>query len=420
MMNESVEFYQNQARDAISGNALFLTTQQQALKQLGEMGFPTRHDEDWKYTSVDSFLQHRFSVNQAASLSETMRAPEFPIACHQLSIDNGILKTRPSLPTGVVVLPLAKAIETMPEKVAPYLDQILTSEHAFHALNTAMLMNGLFIYIPEDTCISEPLWLSHWQTFANQAVYLRHLVVAEKGSQVSLIEDYCGEPSACYHTNAITEMHLAEKASVTHIKIQRESKQAYHVGHLAVKQAADSQLDSHLFSLGGQWVRSDITIYLDESRARCGMNGMYLPFDGQHMDHHTLVHHNAPDCESAQDYKGILSGHARAVFNGRVVVAKDAQHTVAKQQNKNLLLSTNAEIDTKPQLEIFADDVICTHGATVGQLDEEALFYLATRGIGEDEAGRYLMQAFMTDNVRAIPNTILATWIGDLFNEQIG
>jgi Fe-S cluster assembly protein SufD len=244
--------------------------------------------------------------------------------------------------------------------------------------------------------------------------------VAEKGSQASLIEDYCGEAGQCYYTNTVTEVHLAEKASLTHTKIQRESKLAYHVGHLAVKQAAHSQLDSHLFSLGGQWVRSDLTIHLDEPHASCGMNGMYVPFDGQHMDHHTLVRHQAPDCQSVQDYKGIVSGHARAVFNGRVVVAKDAQHTSAKQQNKNLLLSTNAEIDTKPQLEIFADDVVCTHGATVGQLDEEALFYLATRGIEHEEASRYLMQAFMTDNLRAIPNAKLAAWIGDLFNEQIG
>lgn len=420
MMSECVEFYHSQASKAFSSYPWLLTRQQQALQQLAQKGFPTRHDEDWKYTSVESFLQQRFVADIPDASPKATSVPEVPIACHRLMILDGQLMTQQQIPSGVIVLPLMDAFATMPEKITPYLDHILTSEHAFHALNTAMLKNGLFIYIPEGVCLDEPLWISHWQSAAHQAVHLRHLVVVEKGSHANVIEDYFGEAAQCYFTNTVTEVHLAEKSSLTHTKIQRESKRAYHVGHLAVKQAAHSQLDSHVFSLGGQWVRSDLTIHLEDVHASCGMNGMYLPFDGQHMDLHTLVRHQAPDCQSTQDYKGIISGHARAVFNGRVVVVKDAQHTNAKQQNKNLLLSTNAEVDTKPQLEIFADDVTCTHGATVGQLDEEALFYLATRGIGHEEACRYLMQAFMTDNLRAIPDTKLAAWIGELFNEQIG
>lgn len=420
MMSECVEFYQSQARGSLSSNPWLLTRQQQALQALTTGGFPTRHDEDWKYTSVESFLQHRFVAHKAASKPDRVDTQIPPVACHRVMIVDGLLAACPELPAGVSVLPLMDALSTMPEKVTPYLNQILTSEHAFHALNTAMLSNGLLIHLAEGVRLDAPLWISHWQTEANQAVHLRHLVVAEKGSQASLIEDYAGETAQCYYTNVITEVHLAENASLMHMKLQRESKHAYHVGHLAVKQSAHSQLDSHLFSLGGQWVRSDLTIHLDEAHARCSMNGVYLPFEGQHMDHHTLVHHAAPDCCSEQDYKGIVNGRARGVFNGRVVVAKDAQHTVAKQQNKNLLLSMNAEMDTKPQLEIFADDVVCTHGATVGQLDDEALFYLATRGIGYEEASRYLMQAFMTTNIRAVSNADLAAWIGDLLNEHIG
>ena len=197
---------------------------------------------------------------------------------------------------------------------------------------------------------------------------------------------------------------LAASAKLTHYKIQRESKAAYHLGHLAVKQSAHSQFASHSLSLGGKLVRSDISMYLQEEHAHCLMNGIYAPSEGQHVDHHTTVNHLVPNCSSEQDYKGILTGRSRAVFNGKVIVAKDAQHTDAKQQNKNLLLSANAEIDTKPQLEIFADDVLCSHGATVGQLDEEALFYLATRGIGRLEASHYLIHAFAQDNLRLIPN----------------
>lgn len=421
MMSESVAFYQNQALDVASSNPWLLDLQQQALRQFNQQGFPTRHDEDWKYTSVESFLQHRFVLPQATAInSTTIHDVAVSVQHHQLLILDGILKATASLPKGIVVLPILDALTQMPERVKPYLGRILKSEHAFHALNMAMLQYGVFIYIPENIQLDAPIWISHWQTRANQAIHLRHLIVAEQGSEVSIVEEFRGEGAHCYHTNTMTEVYLAPHAKLTHYKIQRESKLAYHVGHLASKQMTHSQLDCHLMSLGGQWVRNDLTLNLDEPNARCLMNGMYLPFDGQHMDQHTLVNHAAPHCQSAQDYKGIINGHARAVFNGRIIVAKDAQQTEAKQQNKNLLLSMNAEVDTKPQLEIYADDVVCTHGATVGQMDDESIFYLATRGIDREEAGRYLMQAFMTENLRAIASSALREWMSDIFNQQIG
>lgn len=224
---------------------------------------------------------------------------------------------------------------------------------------------------------------------------------------------------SCYMTNGITELFIGSKAQVGHYKIQRESKQAFHFSHLAVQQSAASQLASQVVSLGGQLVRSDLSIALQEEQAQCFMNGIYMPTQGQHIDHHTTVNHLVPNCSSEQDYKGVLQGKARAVFNGKVIVAKNAQHTVAKQQNKNILLSARAEINTKPQLEIFADDVICSHGATVGQLDEEALFYLATRGIDRLEATRYLIHAFTQANLRAIPEQRFATWIDQLLTQQL-
>ena len=421
MMSDCVDFYQKQARAGASTTPWVARLQEEARQELISKGFPTRHHEDWKYTSTEAFLKQRFVFNSTSSVEHAANSKlNVPIAHIPLAVVNGTLTVTPNLPLGVVVLPIAEAIERMPEKIKPYLGQILTAEHAFHALNTAMLQHGLFIYIPKNACLDEPLWLSHWQDKALQAVNLRHIVVAESGSRVTLIEDYAGLASACYFTNTITEIHLAPNAAVTHYKIQRESKLAYHVGHLAVKQAAQSQFNSHSISIGGKWMRSDITIKLDEPNARCLMNGLYVPGDGQHMDHHTLVHHAVPDCQSVQDYRGILKGQSRAVFNGRVVVAEGAQHTDAKQQNKNLLLSMNAEIDTKPQLEIFADDVICTHGATVGQLDEDALFYLATRGIEREEASRYLMGAFMIENIRLLVNEKLAAWISILLNDHLG
>ncbi len=416
-MSELLDFYQQQVRTGLSTIPWLARLQEDALADFDRLGFPARFDEDWKYTKVDSFLQQRFTNELSTKDVSALRATDIPVG-HPIYLVNGRLvgtdALTASLPPGVVIMPLADAMVEHAEKIKPYLNDALQHQHGFQALNSAMLNAGLFIYLPKAVCLPAPLLLSHWQDKANSALYLRHLVILEEGSSVSLIEDYQGDEQSCYFTNTITEISLAAKAKLTHYKIQRESKLAYHIGHIAVKQLAGSEFESHSFSTGGKLVRSDINIELCEPGARCFMNGVYKPTDLQHVDHHTLVAHLAPHCRSEQDYKGILDGHSRAVFNGRVIVAKDAQHTEAKQQNKNLLLSANTEIDTKPQLEIFADDVSCTHGATVGQLDEDALFYLATRGIGRAEATRYLVQAFTVENMRAIANVELAEWIGSL------
>ena len=426
-MSEPLNFYQQQASARLSTIPWLAHMQKVALADFTRMGFPTRNNEDWKYTTVDSFLQERFSSEQNASsdaaASPLCQTTPVPVVNSYALMNGNVVDSATlmaKLPPGVVVQPLVNALIEHAEKIKPYLSTILQQQHGFQALNTAMLNDGLFIYLPEGVCVPSPILLSHWQDKANQATYTRHLIIAEAGSSAVIFEDYQGDASTCYFTNTITEIYLAAQAKMTHYKIQRESKLAYHMGHLAVKQAEGSQFNSHSFNVGGKWVRSDITIGLDKPEAQCLMNGVYAPADGQHIDHHTLVTHAAPNCRSEQDYKGILSGHSRAVFNGRVIVAKDAQHTQAKQQNKNLLLSKSTEIDTKPQLEIFANDVVCTHGATVGQLDEDALFYLATRGIGRVEASRYLVQAFAVENLRLLANVELADWVGTLLNQQLG
>lgn len=423
-MSEYTDFYQEQALAARSDLAWLAHLQTDALADLDRLGFPTRKCEDWKYTSVEGFLQKRFeNASPLLACDDTLRQTDVPIACLKIGIHNGVVLSADALtaqvPAGVLVLPLAEALMAHPEKIKPYLGSILKQEHGFHALNTAMLHAGVFIYVPKGVCLTMPLLLAHWQDQFQTAAYLRHVVIAESSSTVSIIEDYQGAPSVDYFTNAMTEVFAAENAMVTHYKVQRESKSAFHIGHLAVSQASGSQVNSHLFSLGGKLTRSDATFALNAPHAQCFMNGIYAPTDGQHMDHHTRVTHAVPDCSSVQDYKGILSGHSRAVFNGQVIVAKNAQHTSAKQQNKNLLLSVGAEIDTKPQLEIFADDVVCTHGATVGQLDEEALFYLATRGIERAEASQYLVRAFAAENTRAVTDPALSEWLGQLLVHQI-
>jgi Fe-S cluster assembly protein SufD len=419
-MNEILEFYQEQAKKGLSTVPWLAQLQSKASTNLNRRGFPTRHDEEWKYTNVDALLKQSFVPHQHQVSPTAVPGSDLPVK-QQLLIQNGLISGEKELakhlPAGVLILSLSEALTQHADLIKSYLGEILKQEHGFHFLNTALLECGVFIYIPKGVCIDAPIVLSHVQDQTNQAVHLRHLIIAQEQSQVTVIEEYRGEVDCCYLTNTVTEVFVGARAQVTHYKIQRE---AYHLGHLAVKQSAHSQFSSHSLNLGGKLVRSDISMYLQEEHAHCLMNGIYAPAEGQHVDHHTTVYHLVPNCSSDQDYKGILTGRSRAVFNGKVIVAKDAQHTNAKQQNKNLLLSANAEIDTKPQLEIFADDVLCSHGATVGQLDEEALFYLATRGIGRQEASHYLIHAFAIDNLRLIPNRELADWMGDLLTQQVG
>lgn len=420
-MSEVLDFYQQQAKESLSTIPWVAELQAKGLRELTYYGFPNRHNEDWKYTQVDSLVQQQFAKPQTHEKIEIV-ASDLP-AKNQITIHNGqvigIDELTKQLPVGVLVVPLFKALIQHEDKIKPYFDKLLKHEHGFHALNTALLHTGVLIHISAGVVIDEPIVLSHWQD-KEQAIYNRHLIILEAGSEATIIEDYRGAQQSSYFINTVTEIRTAERAKLIHYKIQRESKSAYHVGQISVQQDAHSQFDSHSLSLGGKLVRSDINLYLQKEGAQCLMNGIYAPTDGQHIDHHTVVQHLVPNCQSEQDYKGILAGRSRAVFNGKVVVAKDAQHTQAKQQNKNLLLSSQAEIDTKPQLEIFADDVICTHGATVGQLDEEALFYLATRGINRQEASSYLIHAFAADNLRIVPHRALADWMGMLLNQQLG
>lgn len=417
-MSEMVAFYQHQAEMRASSMPMVKELQKKAQFNFSKVGFPTRHHEAWKYTSTDTFERHRFQLNEAtASTSNHLSLESLPLKSHVFSFYNGNainLTATKLLPDGVAVLPLLQALEKFPKIIERYLGNILHSEHAFHDLNTLMLGDGLFIYIPKNTTVTEPLWIHHHQDKENQGVYLRHLIVVDEQSSVTVIEDYTGSLDTCYFTNAVTEISLGIASHLTHYKIQREDKNAFHVGHLSINQAEASQCAVHSVSLGGAWVRSDTTIDFAGENASCLLNGIYQTNDGQHIDHHTEVHHAVPNCQSEQDYKGVLLGKSKAVFNGRVVVAEGAQQTRANQKNKNLLCGRSAEVDTKPQLEIFADDVLCAHGATVGCIDEEALFYLATRGIGREEASHYLKKAFLVDNLKLVDNAEMAAWIEQL------
>ena len=419
-------FCQEEAQKVQASIPWLLALQHQGLDELKQLGFPKIKDEDWRYTKLDSLLGHRFSSAQktaasgAQPLNKTATLPYGSMIHIRDGLIEGLDALQDSLPPGMIVQSLMQAAIEHPEKVRAHLGQALQIRHGFQAQNAAMLNLGLFIYLPQGMRLQQPIVCVHYQSHSDQASYLRHLIVAESGASLSFVEDYQGEDKQVYLTNTITEIFAKQQARIQHYKIQRESHEAFHIGHMAIEQAADSQVHSHLLNLGARLSRSDICAYLRAPHGFCELNGIYAPQLKQHMDQHTWIYHNAEACDSRQDYKGILGGQSRAVFNGQIHVAPLAQKTVAKQQNKNLLLSKNAEIDTKPQLDIAADDVMCTHGATVGQLDTDALFYFTTRGISQKEATQYLIQAFAADNLQALADETLMAWMGGLLNQQLG
>jgi Fe-S cluster assembly protein SufD len=424
-MSNLIDFYKQQIPKPSTTIPWLATLQKNAFNDFQQYGFPTRHDEEWKYTRVEALLEQRFIKATLPDKIPHQDRPatllNCPLNCH-ITIYNGqecIDETR-SLPLGVIVQPLAQALEEHADKIKLHFGKLLHHQHGFQAFNTAAWQAGVFIYIPEGLCLPDPIVIAHWQDRANQAVYVRCLIIAEAQSQATIVNYFEGANDCSYLTNSVTEAYIAENANIDHYAVQCESRAAFHTDHLAVKQLNRSHFNSHSLSLGGKLVRSDSTFYLQEEKAQCLLNGIYMPANNQHIDHHTTINHLCANCTSIQDYKGVLIGQAQALFNGKVVVAKEAQKTCAQQQNKNLLLSSNAQINTKPQLEIFADDVTCSHGATVGQLDEDALFYLTTRGIDKADGCRYLIQAFAADNLHLISNRMLADWMADLINQQWG
>jgi Fe-S cluster assembly protein SufD len=326
------------------------------------------------------------------------------------------------LDNGLVVENMLDALSNDQDLLAKHLTKYADDKVSpFTALNTAFIQNGTFINVSANTVIEKPINILYLAKGSNGslATHPRNLIVMGEGSEATVIESYIGLDDANYFTNAVTEVALSSSAILKHYKIQQESLNAYHIGNLNVMQGKDSKFESHSISLGGALVRNDIHGQLAAEGAEIIMNGLYMTGDKQHVDNHTRVDHLKPHTLSTENYRGVLNGKSRAVFNGKVIVHKDAQKIEAHQNNANLLLSDDAEIDTKPELEIYADDVKCTHGATVGQLDQNMLFYLRSRAIDEETARSLLTYAFADElisniNFAPIRNRLERLVIGQL------
>lgn len=381
--------------------------------RFAEVGFPTTRDEEWKYTDVTPILQAGFkpAVPGVNGVSPAQLGKFWfeNLPSHRLVFVNGHysdkLSTPGTWPKDVTVMSLAEAFRGESQRLEPYLGRYVPEKlHGFAALNTALFTDGVYIHLGRGTRLATPIHLLYVTTGAADPMLSlpRNLVVAEEDSQAVLIENYVAIGEATYFTNALTEVVVGPHAVIEHYRLQEEGASAYHVGGLHAHLDRDGRFTAHGIDLGGRLVRNDLHGVLDAVGAECHLNGLYVLGGRQHVDNHTHIDHAKPRGTSREFYKGVLDGRSRAVFHGRVVVQPNAQHTDAQQVNNNLLLSREAEADTEPQLEIYADDVKCSHGATVGQLDPDALFYLRSRAMDVAAARDLLTYAFARDVLNRI------------------
>ena len=379
---------------------------QEGFERFNAVGFPTMRDEGWRFTNVSAIAHTPFHlVRDGHSLPLARQIAAFGMAgaaCTLVFVDGRFaagLSSLDKLPRGVTVMSLATELAKNPGAVEPHLGRYLDMQRdAFSALNTAFIEDGAYVHVAKSVVTEAPIHLLYVATphDAPTVSHPRNLIVAEENSQATIVEDYVslGGKALC---NTVTELVAADQSIVAHYMIEREDEQSFNVSTLRIQQGRAADVASHSVLMGAALVRNNVHPVLNGEGGECLINGLFVGGDRQHLDNYMLVEHASPHCSSRQFYNGILAGHAHGVFHGRIIVHKDAQKTDAKQTNRNLLLSDTAQIDTKPQLEIYADDVKCTHGATIGQIEEDALFYLRSRGIDEASAHRLLLMAFANE-----------------------
>jgi Fe-S cluster assembly protein SufD len=384
-----------------------------AMGRFAELGFPTTREEEWRFTNIAPLTQVSFqpgltSVPKQLTALKLDRLNYGAWDCYRLVFVNGSFVpglSNPPASQASLCGSLRQALDNQPQSVEPVLAKYADYEdHAFVALNTAFLDDGAFINIRRGQIVDKPIHVVVVSVPGDEPTmaHPRTLIAAGVNSQATIVESYVSLGNAAAFTNAVTEIILEENAGLDHYKIQRENSQTFHVATLQVQQCRSSRFSSHSIATGGSLTRNDVNAVLDGEGGECTLNGLYMAAGRQLIDNHTRIDHAKPHCTSHELYKGILDDQARGVFNGKIYVHPDAQKTDAKQTNKTLLLSEDVVINTKPQLEIFADDVKCTHGATIGQLAEEAIFYLRSRGIGRDDARSLLTFAFANDIIGRI------------------
>lgn len=385
-----------------------------AMQRFSTLGLPTQKQEEWRFTNLTPLAGAHFSVptdvdfNASDAITSAESFGLLGLTSVLFVFINGHYRSDLSqtseLPSNVTVKPFS-AGGSADATTQQYLGTIAADQqHPFMALNTAFFSDGLMVHVPANTVVTVPIHVLFLTTEGDSPVITspRVLLVAEKSSQVTLLETFMGPDGVAYFTNSVTEIDVEENAVVDHYRLNLEGREAFHIATVEGHQDRNSNLSTQSVTFGGRINRNDVGMHLDGQGAFGVMNGLYQISGNQLVDNHTRIDHAQPNCETHELYKGILDDKARGIFNGRIMVRKIAQKTDSKQTNRTLLLSSEAVINTNPQLEIFADDVKCTHGATIGQIDENQLYYLKSRGISEEAARRMLVFAFANDVVERI------------------
>ena len=402
------------------------------IEKFSELGFPTIKQEDWRFTNILPLTKipfHHATEKKApkAKPSDVKRLVMQESSKSILVFVNGHYDNNLSdisgLPKEIVAGSLRGHFTVHSDLIRKYLGKHLSMHnHPFAALNTAFIDDGAFVYVPEGTRVASPiqlLFLSLTDGDKQLASYPRNLVIAEKGSSATIIESYISLVDDVYFTNAVSENFIEKESAVDYVQIQSESERAFHVGTMQAEQESQSRFTAFSLALGGAIARNDVNINVSGEQCETMLDGLYLPANDQLVDHHTFIDHKQPNCSSREIFKGIITDSSRSVFNGKIFVRKEAQKTDSKQTNRNLLLSDKATVDTKPQLEIFADDVKCTHGATVGGLDAASLFYVKSRGISEEAARALLTVGFAGEVTNYINNEALRKHVDALVIERL-
>ncbi|MEE9446687.1 MAG: Fe-S cluster assembly protein SufD [Arenicellales bacterium] len=412
-MTTLIEKFIQDAPAQIAGTGWLKDARSAGVARFNEVGIPTTKDEDWKYTNLRALASKQFDLaepNVPVALPDAMSGLLAENdAVHRMVFIGGVFNDALSddlghdLDEGITIKPMQLALEENTESLQQAMLQVMPEQaNAFAALNTGLFRDGVYIHLDEHCVLTKPLELIFINSGELTLSMPRNLIVLADGARAKVIERQVSNDDCTALSNSATEIILGENSYLDYNLIQQQGKKATHIGGTWVSQAAGSQFFTRTITLGGQMVRNELKVSLNGEGAHADCLGLYYGRQRQHIDNHTTIRHAAPNCTSREIYKGILDDRARGVFHGRVLVEQDAQLTAAEQQNKNLLLSRDAEVDTKPQLEIYADDVKCSHGATVGELDKKQLFYLQTRGIGLQEAKELLTFAFAAEILEEI------------------
>lgn len=374
---------------------------------------PTTKVESWKYTSLAPVKNHHFTFTKRPSIAkEQLQSHFLPEPHYRLVFVDGIFNDElthlPPAAPGCLFTSLAVASEKHYDQFKHYLVDSVQGNF-FAKLNKACIKEGVFLLIPKNFVVDLPVHILNIHSEAGATLHsLNNIIVLEPGAKVRIFEEHVAINSANYLTNVLTSLHVGEQAEVHYTKLQDQPIQSFHMGNIEINQRKDSRVEMYHLHLGGQLVRDDVYCHLNESGASISIQGNYMPLKKQHQDIHTYIYHNAENTTSEEFYKGIVAQKSKAVFNGQIKVASNIKQAIANLQNKNLLLTADSEVYTKPELEIYSDDVKCRHGATVGQLDQQMVFYLQSRGISQEIAYEMLVMAFVSDSLETLPYSAVA------------